>query len=103
MASFDDVAKRLLIYDQRVEFKDGEPVPVKNAGEELPFARDEPLRVECQAFLDAIATGRCPRTDGESGVRVLRVIEAAQRSLEMQGQPVTMPLDAYSAIGSPIE
>ena len=50
MASFDDVAKRLVLYDQRVELKEGEPVPIQGHGEEVPFARDEPLRLECQAF-----------------------------------------------------
>src|SRR5438093_2535373 len=73
MASFDDVAKRLVLYDQRVELQEGEPVPIQGAGEEIPFAPEEPLRLECQAFLEALVTRRPPITDGPSGLRVLKV------------------------------
>ena len=93
MASFDDVAKRLVLYDQRVELREGEPVPVQGPGEEVPFADEEPLRLECQAFLEALATRRPPVTDGRSGLRVLQVLQAAQRSLVMNGEPVSLPLE----------
>ena len=99
MASFDDVAKRLVLYDQRVELQEGEPVPVQGPGEEVPFASDEPLRLECQAFLEAIATRRPPVTDGPSGLRVLKVLQAAQRSLVMNGEPVPLPLETFSTNG----
>jgi len=96
MASFDDVGKRLVLYDQRVDVREGEPIPVKGDGEEVPFAGDEPLCLECQAFLSAIETRRPPLTDGESGLQVLKVLEAAQRSLVMNGEPVTLPLEAFT-------
>ena len=99
MASFDDVAKRLVLYDQRVELKAGEPVPIQGHGEEVPFASDEPLRLECQAFLEALHTRRPPVTDGPSGLRVLKVLQAAQRSLIMNGEPVQLPLETFSANG----
>ncbi len=92
MASFDDVAKRLVLYDQHVDIKQGEPIPVKGEGEIVDFAADEPLRLECQAFLRAISTRQPAITDGESGLRVLRVLQAAQRSLVMNGEPVTLPI-----------
>jgi predicted dehydrogenase len=101
MASFDDVAKRLVLYDQRVELKEGEPVPIQAQGEEVAFASDEPLRLECQAFLEALATRRPPVTDGPSGLRVLKVLQAAQRSLVMNGEPVQLPLEAFSLNGIP--
>ena len=88
MASFDDVAKRLVVYDQRVDIGQGEPVPIRGGGEEIPFADDEPLRLECMAFLEAMRTGRLPVTDGHSALRVLKVLQAAQRSLEKNGEPV---------------
>jgi len=97
MASFDDVAKQLVLYDQRVDLENGEPIPVKGEGEEVAFPDDEPLRCECQAFLDAIRTRRPPVTDGESGLRVLKVLQAAQRSLVMNGEPVTLPLAALDS------
>ncbi len=92
MASFDDVSKQLVVYDQRVEWQEGEPIPVKKEGTAIPFPTDEPLRQECRAFLEAIATRQPPLTDGMSGLRVLRVLQAAQRSLVMNGEPVALPL-----------
>jgi predicted dehydrogenase len=96
MASFDDVVKRLVLYDQRVDLREGEPIPVKGDGEEVPFSSDEPLRLECQAFLSAMETRRPPLTDGASGLRVLKVLQAAQRSLVMNGEPVTLPMEAFA-------
>jgi len=99
MASFDDVAKRLVLYDQRVELEAGEPVPIQGHGAEVSFASDEPLRLECQAFLEAMCTRRPPLTDGPSGLRVLKVLQAAQRSLVMNGEPVQLPLETFSLNG----
>ena len=91
MASFNDVSKKLLLYDQRVELKEGEPIPIKGDGEEVAYSREEPLKVECQAFLNALRTREAPLTDGQSGLDVLRVLQAAQRSLIMNGEQVTIP------------
>ncbi|MEZ4735125.1 MAG: Gfo/Idh/MocA family oxidoreductase [Caldilineaceae bacterium] len=96
MASFDDVSKQLVLYDQRVDLKENGPIPVKGEGELVPFAPDEPLRLECQAFLHAIATRQPPITDGESGLRTLKVLQAAQRSLVMNGEPVTLPIETFN-------
>ncbi len=98
MASFDDVAKRLVLYDQRVEVREGEPVPVRGEGEEIAFPDDEPLRLECAAFLDAIGTRRPPIADGYSGLRVLKVLQAAQRSLVMNGETVQLPIETFSVM-----
>jgi len=93
MASFDDVTKQLVLYDQRIEVRAGEPVPIKGTGELIEFDRDEPLRLECQAFLQSISSRIPPLTDGLSGLRVLQVLQTAQRSLEMNGEPLTLPLE----------
>lgn len=90
MASFDDVGKRLEVYDQRVDVVEGVPVPVKGDGELIDYGSDEPLRRECEAFLDAIATRRPPLTDGVSGLAVLAVLEAAQQSLRDGGSAVPL-------------
>jgi predicted dehydrogenase len=90
MASFNDVSKKLLLYDQRVEVKEGEPIPIKGDGEEVAYSGEEPLKAECQAFLTALETREAPLTDGQSGLDVLRVLQAAQRSLIMNGQQVTI-------------
>ncbi|MDW8403890.1 Gfo/Idh/MocA family oxidoreductase [Chloroflexus sp.] len=96
MASFDDVHKRLVVYDQRVEWQEGQPIPVRDAGIDVPYPADEPLRLECEAFLAAIQTRRPPLTDGRSGLRVLRVLQAAQQSLVTNGQPVHLPIAALA-------
>ncbi len=93
MASFDDVSKKLVLYDQRVAWDQGQPVPIKGEGELVSFSESEPLRLECQAFLDAILTREPPVTHGESGLRVLRVLQAAQRSLVTNGEPVRLPME----------
>jgi predicted dehydrogenase len=98
MASFDDVTKRLVLYDQRVELQEGQPIPVKGNGEEISFPDKEPLLLECQAFLDSIVTRQPPVTDGNSGLRVLKVLEGAQKSLLMDGDPVSF--ETYSEKGA---
>jgi predicted dehydrogenase len=92
MASFDDVTKQLVLHDQRVELQEGQPTPIKGKGDSVSFGSEEPLLLECQAFLSAIATRQPPLTDGTSGLRVLQVLQAAQRSLVMNGEPVTLPI-----------
>ena len=101
MASFDDVSKQLVLYDQRVELKEGQPIPIRGEGEVVGFADAEPLLLECRAFLDAIITRQPPLTDGRSGQRVLQVLQAAQRSLIMNGEPITLPQERPMERGLP--
>lgn len=97
MASFDDVNKKLILYDQRVDVNTGEtPTPVKGDGKDVPYATSEPLRAECQAFLDAVATRTPPLTDGASGLRVLKVLQMSQRSLITNGARVGVAEEAYA-------
>ena len=100
MASFDDVTKQLILYDQRVEVKEGQPIPIKGKGDTVDFAADEPLLLECHAYLEAINSRRPPVTDGLSGLRVLQVLHAAQRSLVMNGGLVTLPIENYRERGT---
>jgi len=102
MASFDDVTKHLTLYDQRVELHEGEPVPIKGSGELVDFKSDEPLRLECSAFLKAIETRKQPLTDGPSALRVLQVLQTAQRSLVMNGEPLTLPIETASEKGAAV-
>lgn len=92
MAVFDDVRRdgKLMVYDQRVEFVNGEPIARKNEGVAEKLDGAEPLKRQCEAFLDCIVTRRSPLTDGESGLRVLRVLDAAERSLASGGEPITL-------------
>lgn len=93
MMTFDDVRKELLLYDQRVDLKEGEPIPVKADAEHIDYPADEPLKAECQAFLTAIETRQPPLTDAQSGLDVLKVLQAAQRSLITHGQTVLLPME----------
>ncbi len=97
MVTFDDVAKRVILFDRRVEWQEGEPVPVRGEGDEIEFDAAEPLRQECQAFLDAMESRKPPLTDGLSGLRVLRVLQAAQRSLVTNGEPVGLPIEDFGS------
>jgi predicted dehydrogenase len=90
MAAFDGVTNSLVVYDQHVAWQQGEPIPVKGPGQEIAFEQQEPLRLECEAFLKAMATRQRPLTDGENGVQVLSVLEAAQTSLEEGGRSVRL-------------
>lgn len=98
MASYDDVAKKLILYDQRVEENEGNLVPVRGDGDEVSFASDEPLRQECLHFLDCVKTRRRPRTGGENGLQVLQILHAAQRSLTTDGTPVTLESKTESVV-----
>ncbi len=90
MAVFDDVVKdgKLKIFDKGIEWKDGQPVIRQTAESTLFFPEMEPLREELAHFVDCVRTRRAPRTDGPSGLRVLRVLDACQRSIDSGGQPV---------------
>jgi predicted dehydrogenase len=89
MLVYDDIAEeKVMIYDKGVE------LPGYSVTEEefrasyrhgevtvYPLQWSEPMRVECEHFLDCIRTGATPLTSGEAGIKVLRVLETAQRSL----------------------
>ncbi len=88
MAVFDDGRDwkgKLELYAHRVEWRDGMPQPMRAAGEAMPLLETEPLRVECEHFLDCIASRETPRTDGWEGRRVLDVLERAQASMRLSG------------------
>lgn len=84
-AVFDDTkpwAEKLAIYRGVVEQNPNGPVPNKTSPEFAVVAEAEPLREECQHFLDCCRDRATPRTDGAEGLRVLRVLQAAQANLE---------------------
>jgi UDP-2-acetamido-3-amino-2,3-dideoxy-glucuronate N-acetyltransferase len=84
MAVFDDGAewdRKLLLYPHRIAWKNGMPTPEKAEAETVAVEPREPLADECRHFLDCVRTGARPRTDGREGLRVLRVLEAAERAM----------------------
>jgi predicted dehydrogenase len=92
MAVFNDVTAedKLVLYDQRVDFQEAMPVLQNDGQQAIVLSGDEPLRRECKHFLECVATRSTPLTDAESGVRVLRVLEACQASLQENGRPISL-------------
>jgi UDP-2-acetamido-3-amino-2,3-dideoxy-glucuronate N-acetyltransferase len=92
MAVFNDVTAedKLVLYDQRVDFQEAMPVLQNDGQQAIVLSGDEPLRRECKHFLECVATRSTPLTDAESGVRVLRVLEACQASLQENGCPISL-------------
>jgi UDP-2-acetamido-3-amino-2,3-dideoxy-glucuronate N-acetyltransferase len=90
MAVFDDTlaGHKLILYPHRVDWIERAPVAVRGEGETIPLVQVEPLEVECRHFVECVQTGAQSRTDGASGVNVLRVLHMCQRSLEGGGIPI---------------
>lgn len=89
MAVFDDTrpwAEKLALYRNYLR-RDGDTVPAPNklTPEFAAVPEAEPLQAECAHFLDCCRDRSAPRTDGAEGERVLRVLHAAQASLDRAG------------------
>jgi UDP-2-acetamido-3-amino-2,3-dideoxy-glucuronate N-acetyltransferase len=86
MAVFDDVNKeKLRLYPHKIDWLDRIPVASKAEAEVVPFDMQEPLKLECQHFLECIDNKQKPRTDGKEGLRVLKILQAFQTSLDNNG------------------
>lgn len=101
MVVFDDMesTEKIRIYDKGVDWQ-------KNYGSYDAFLTIrqgdiyipkidmvEPLKVECQHFIDSIRNNTKPISDGRNGLDVLKVLTAAQKSLEENGRPVKVEQD----------
>jgi predicted dehydrogenase len=93
MATFDDMALegKVTIYDK------GFDEDALGYGEYITRSGDifspqipnvEPLRLECEHFVECVLSGRRPQSDGESGLRVVRVLDQLQRSLDASVSPL---------------
>ncbi len=87
MATFDDMAieGKLTIYDKGFDEDArgyGEYITRSGYSYSPQIPNHEPLRVECEHFVECVRTGSRPRSDGESGLRVVSVLEHLQQSLE---------------------
>ncbi|HTW31716.1 MAG TPA: Gfo/Idh/MocA family oxidoreductase [Candidatus Sulfotelmatobacter sp.] len=92
MAVFDDVepVRKLMLYPHRINWVDRLPVAQKEEGRVVPISTSEPLRLECEHFLECVRTRQRARTDGESALKVLQILEACERSLSARGTPVAL-------------
>ena len=84
MVVFNDVdpENKLFSYNHKIDWIERLPVPHPEAAEPIPIEKSEPLKSECQHFLECIESRTAPRTDGQSGLRVLKVLELCQDSLK---------------------
>ena len=87
MATFDDMAveRKLTIYDKGFDedFSSyGEYIARSGDAYSPRISNEEPLRIECRHFAESVRGGSRPRSDGESGLRVVRVLEQLQQSLD---------------------
>ena len=100
MVVYDDVApqEKIRIFDARVERP-----PHYDTFAEFQYAyhygdvyvpyikQEEPLKTECQHFLDSIRSGTTPLSDGRQGLQLVQVLEASSESLKRGGGPVELP------------
>jgi predicted dehydrogenase/acetyltransferase-like isoleucine patch superfamily enzyme len=101
MAVFDDGepwTSKLQLYPHRIEWRATMPVPQRAEAEPVPVAEAEPLRLELKHFLDCIASGAEPRTDGREGLRVLRVLADATAALRGPAAPERSAAATYPGV-----
>jgi predicted dehydrogenase len=97
MAVFDDLEanEKLKIYDKGAQYEDydtfAEYIGLRWGDITIPYLKiGEPLRLECEHFLGCVRDRRQPLSDGRDGLRVIRVLDAAERSLKNNGEPVSL-------------
>lgn len=86
MMVFDDTnpdwSKKLAKYAHSVEWDGSRPVAVKAEPEFISLPKAEPLKNECQHFVDSVEGNTAPRTDGQEGLRVLKVLNKLQQAMD---------------------
>jgi len=108
MIVYDDVAtlEKIRVFDARVECP-----PHYDTFAEFHYAyhygdvyspyikQEEPLKTECQHFLDCIKQGMTPLSDGKQGLELVRILEASSESLKLGGAPVEFSKPASNGNG----
>jgi predicted dehydrogenase len=101
MIQYEDTSadEAVRIYDRGLEVKQpenfGEYRMTYRSGDMVAprIEPEEPLSLELEDFADAIHTGKQPRSHAGLGLEIVRVLQAAQQSLENHGQPAVLGLD----------
>jgi predicted dehydrogenase len=107
MVVYDDLepSEKVKVYDKGVVLNENVPDDARykilvsyRAGDMWAPQIDitEALKIEIEHFVECIAKGRKPETDGESGLRVVRILEAASTSMQERGKPVEL----YTGVGA---
>ena len=86
MAVFDDGKdwdNKLSFYAHKVQWRDDLPIPEPAESESIVIEKSEPLKLEAEHFVESVSKRQVPRTDGKEGKMVLSVLDAAERSMEL--------------------
>lgn len=100
MVAFDDMqpTEKIKIYDKGVHKEPGyesygESLSLRFGDIHIPkIDMSEPLKLECQHFIECVEKKTKPMTDGREGVKVVKILEKAQESLKKNGVPVKVNL-----------
>ncbi len=85
MLVFDDQKdwpEKLMLYPHQIKYETDVPELMKVEGQGVDLQEGEPLKMECQHFLDSVENRSTPRSDGEEGLRVLDVLNRAEQSMK---------------------
>jgi len=88
MMMFDDInsENKLFVYNHKIDWIDRLPVPRPVEAQPIKVSKKEPLKSECEHFIECVISRKSPITDGNSGLRVLKILEACQESLKENGK-----------------
>ncbi len=103
MAVFDDTesSEKIWLYDRGVDTKMdyntyGEYLSLRAGDIIIPKVDSaEPLKLECQHFINCVKNRTQPRSDGRDGLKVLTILNAAQKSMDQGGVPMEIFPNAY--------
>jgi len=95
MAVFNDTepSEKIRIFDKGIDISQdyntyGEYLSLRTGDIVIPnVPSGEPLKIECEHFIKSVVSRIQPRSNGEDGLSVLKILDAAQKSLEQGGQP----------------
>ncbi len=99
MVVFDDMeqTEKLRVFDKGVDLQQSDSDSLASAmvlrvGDvEVPYIENiEPLRAECAHFIECIEKNMHPKSDGENGLEVLKILEAASQSLKLRGKKIKL-------------
>ena len=98
MVVFDDMAaaEKIRVYDKGADVAKSvssyvEAITLRTGDILIPkVAAGEPLKTECQHFIDSIVNDKTPLSDGADGLRVVKVLEAGTKSLQRGGEPISL-------------
>lgn len=92
MMMFNDInpEQKLLAYSHKIDWIERLPIPRPEEAQHVKIEKKEPLKEECKHFIECINSRKTPKTDGNEGLRVLQIIEAAQTSLKENGKVIQL-------------